>query len=116
VDETWLLPPPQSAYGSVAVEAFRASGLNYPHVTVVSDSPEVRNSLLPTGRYLTICAAAAVERRGRSPEFKILPVELPIDCLPNGIVTLKNRSLGPVVQLFIECARQVARPLAAKRK
>jgi DNA-binding transcriptional LysR family regulator len=114
VNETWLLPPPQSAYGSVAVEAFRASGLDYPRVTVVSDSPEVRNRLLPTGRYLTICAAAALDCRGRSPEFRILPVELPIARLPNGIITLKNRSLSPAAQHFIECARQVAKPLGLK--
>jgi hypothetical protein len=31
---------------------------------------------------------------------------------PNGIVTLKNRTLSPVAQLFIDCAREVAKPLA----
>jgi hypothetical protein len=35
--------------------------------------------------------------------------------LPNGIVTLKNRALGPVVQLFIDCAREVAKPLASRK-
>jgi hypothetical protein len=35
--------------------------------------------------------------------------------LPSGIVTLKNRALSPVAQLFIDCAREVAKPLA-KRK
>jgi hypothetical protein len=34
---------------------------------------------------------------------------------PNGIVTLKNRTLSPVAQVFIDCAREVAKPLA-KRK
>jgi hypothetical protein len=44
-----------------------------------------------------------------------LPVELPIARLPNGIVTLKNRTISPVAQLFIDGAREVAKPLA-KRK
>jgi hypothetical protein len=35
--------------------------------------------------------------------------------MPIGIVTLKNRTLSPVAQLFIEHAREVAKPLA-KRK
>jgi len=35
--------------------------------------------------------------------------------VPIGIVTLKNRTLSPVAQLFIETAREVAKPLA-KRK
>ena len=35
--------------------------------------------------------------------------------VPNGIVALKNRTLSPVAKLFIEHAREVAKPLA-KRK
>jgi hypothetical protein len=35
--------------------------------------------------------------------------------LANGSVTLKNRTLSPVTQLFIDWAREVAKPLA-KRK
>jgi hypothetical protein len=31
---------------------------------------------------------------------------------PFGIMTLKNRPISPAVQLFIECAREVAKPLA----
>ena len=32
--------------------------------------------------------------------------------LPVGIMTLKNRTISPVAQLFIDCAREVAKPLA----
>jgi DNA-binding transcriptional LysR family regulator len=49
------------------------------------------------------------------PDLKVLPVELPVARVPNGIITLKNRALSPVAQLFIEHAREIARPLA-KRK
>jgi hypothetical protein len=31
---------------------------------------------------------------------------------PNGIVTLKKRALSPVAELFVDCAREVAKPLA----
>jgi hypothetical protein len=48
-------------------------------------------------------------------EIKVLPVQLPMARVPNGIVTLKTRALSPVAQLFIECAREVAKP-QAKRK
>jgi hypothetical protein len=47
--------------------------------------------------------------------LKILPVDLPFKAWPVGIVTLKNRTLSPAAQLFIECAREVARPLARVR-
>jgi hypothetical protein len=41
----------------------------------------------------------------------MLPVDMPMARLPNGIVTLKNRAVGPVVQLFIDSARDAAKRL-----
>jgi hypothetical protein len=49
------------------------------------------------------------------PEIKVLPVQLPMARLPNGSVTLKNRTLSPVAQLFIDCAREIAKPLARRK-
>src|SRR3981189_3716461 len=46
------------------------------------------------------------------PELKVLPVTLPMTRVPVGIVTLKNRTPSPVAKLFIDHARDVARPLA----
>ena len=110
-NEPWVLPPPESALGSVAKEAFRASGLDYPRVTVVTFPREVRISLLATGRFLTIVPASALRFPTGRPELKVLPVELPMARVPVGIVTLKNRTLSPVAKLFIEHAREVAKAL-----
>ena len=111
VDEPWVLPPPESMIGSIASEAFRASGLEYPRATVFALAPEVRTSLAATGRFLTIFPAAIARFPTRRPELKILPILLPRAQVPNGIFTLKNRTLTPVVQLFIGCARELAKPL-----
>jgi DNA-binding transcriptional LysR family regulator len=100
---------------SVVAEAFRAKGLDYPRTTVVTESSEVRTSLLATGRYLAIYPASALRFSTRHPEIRVLPVKLPMARLPNGIVTLKNRALGPVAQLFIDCAREIAKPLASRK-
>jgi DNA-binding transcriptional LysR family regulator len=104
--ETWVLPPPESVIGSVILEAFRANGLDYPRATVVTDSPHMRLSLLATGRFITVFPASALNFLSRSSALKVLPVELPTACRPNGIVTLKERALSPVVRLFIESARE----------
>jgi DNA-binding transcriptional LysR family regulator len=112
VNELWVLPPPGSGIASVAMEAFRATALGYPRTTVVTDSPQVRMSLLATGRFVTILPSSALKFPTRRSELKVLPVELPKIRVPNGIVTLKNRALSPVAQLFIEHARDVAKPLA----
>ena len=115
VDELWVLPPPDSVIGSIVTDAFRASGLDYPRVSVVTDCPHMRVSLLATGRFVTIFPASAFRFLTKPSELKVLPVELPMARRPNGIVTLKNRALSPVAKLFIDCAREVAKPLA-KRK
>jgi DNA-binding transcriptional LysR family regulator len=112
VNELWVLPPPDSVIGSIVMEAFRASGLDYPRVSVVTDCPHMRISLLATGRFVTIFPASAFRFLTKRSELKILPVELPTARRPNGIVTLKNRALSPVAKLFMDCAREVAKPLA----
>ena len=113
--EPWTLPPPESVIGAIAMEAFRASGLDYPRTTVVADSPEVRISLLATGRFVTIFPASILRFPTMRSEIKVLPIKLPMAKVQNVIVTLKNRTLSPVAQLFIDCAREDAKPLA-KRK
>jgi len=113
--ESWTLPPPKSVIGSIAIEAFRACGLDYPRTTVVTDSPEVRISLLATGRFVTIFPASVLRFPTMRSEIKVLPVKLQMAHVQNVIVTLKNRALSPVAQLFIDYAREVAKPLA-KRK
>ena len=115
MSEPWTLPPLENPLGSVFMEAFRASGLDYPRATVFTILPAVRISLLATGRFFTIFPASVLRFPAKRPELKVLPVELPIARVPIGIVTLKNRTLSPVAQLFINSAREVAKSLGPKR-
>jgi DNA-binding transcriptional LysR family regulator len=115
VNESWVLPPPQRAYGPLFVEAFRANGLDYPRTTVFTISAEARISLVATGHFLSIVPTSILRFPRRRPEIKVLPVKLSISRVPFGIVTLRNRTLSPVAQLFIRHAREVAKPLAGKK-
>jgi DNA-binding transcriptional LysR family regulator len=115
VRESWTLPSPEGEIGPVATEALRASGLDYPRVTLVTDHREARMGLLATGRFLTILPASALRFPTRRHEIKVLPFELSKVRMPTGIVTLKNRRLSPVVRLFIDTAREVAKPLANRK-
>jgi DNA-binding transcriptional LysR family regulator len=117
INEPWVLPPRGSGtIGSFATEAFGAAGLDYPPTTVVTDSAEARVSLLATGRFLTIFQASSLRFPTQSLDhLTVLPIELSMTRVPVGIVILKNRTLSPVARLFIETAREVAKPLA-KRK
>src|SRR5215210_967119 len=95
VNESWVLPPPDSALGAAAMEAFRASGLPYPRATVFTSPAEARISLLATGRFLTIFTTSILRFSTKLPEIKFLPVKIPVSHVPVGIVTLKNRTLSP---------------------
>jgi DNA-binding transcriptional LysR family regulator len=114
-NESWVVLPTDTAAGSIAQEAFRASGMAYPRAAVVTDSSEVRFSLVSTGRYLTVLSDSALKFPTPRRELKILPVKLPTAPVPNGIVTLKNRTVSPVATLFIDAARELAKTLAKKK-
>lgn len=116
LNEPWALPPPDSGIGAVAMRAFRAKGLDYPRATVASFPTEVRMSMAAGGRFLTIAPSSALRFPMRRREVMVLPVELPQGRVPIGIVTLKNRTVSPVAKLFIEHAREVAKPLAKRKQ
>lgn len=114
-EERWVLPPRESVIGSILTQAFRASGFEYPRATVITDSPHMRVSLLETGRFITVFPASALKFLARGAALRVLSVELPAACRPNGMVTIADRAVSPVVQLVMDSARELARPMA-KRK
>jgi len=113
VNESWVLAPPETSITSLFNQAFLANGLPCPRATVAAVPPEVRISLVTTGRFLSVLPASVLKFFSRRADVKILPVELPVAGVPNGIVTLKNRTLGPASQRFIQAAREVGRSFAA---
>ena len=115
VDEPWTWPPPASSFDALVVEAFRVSGLKPPRAAVYTHALNVRISLAATGPFLAVVPASVMSSPSKYPSIRMLPVELPATQRQVGIVTLKNRTLSPLAQRFIECAREVANELA-KRK
>jgi DNA-binding transcriptional LysR family regulator len=116
LNETWVLPPPDNVVGSVVMNAFRVRGLDYPRATVFSDSPHVRMTLVDSGRFLSIFPGSALRFAANRSRINALPIQPPLARVPVGIVTLKNRTLGPVARLFIDHARELAKPLAKLRR
>jgi DNA-binding transcriptional LysR family regulator len=113
INEPWTLPPPDSPFGTVIAEAFRASGLDFPRTAVFVNTAAARNALVSSGRFLSIVSYSMSTFRMNHPVLKRLPIDLPAMRIPVGILTLKNRTLGPVAQLFIECAHSVAKSIAS---
>ena len=118
VNVPWVLPTPDPGPDSVAwpwvVQAFRAEGLDVPQAQIASNSVPLQVALLTTGRFLAMLPRSLVHFAGDSLSIRILPVKLTVKPPPVGIVTLKKRTVSPVTRLFIECAREIAKPLTNK--
>jgi DNA-binding transcriptional LysR family regulator len=110
--EPWTLFPSDSFFGSVIEETFRVNGKEPPRLTVASLSLYVQNEMLATHRFLTVLPSFVLKFPGRKPPLKALPVALPNQPMPIGLITLKNRTLTPPAKLFIEHVRALAKPLA----
>jgi DNA-binding transcriptional LysR family regulator len=113
VDEPWILPPNQIIKALIS-EAFTSRGLDVPRVRVTAGPILLRNHLLATGRFLTVLPGSVLRYNAKQWALKALPINLGIRPRPIAIVTLKNRTVSPVVQLFIEHLRSVARRMFAR--
>lgn len=109
INEPWTLPPLESNPGSRIAGAFQACNLAYPRIGVTAHSTQMQTALLATGHFLAILPGTMIRFSAERLQLKILPVNLALSPWPIGIVTLKNRMLSPIAQLFIDCARAVAK-------
>jgi DNA-binding transcriptional LysR family regulator len=90
-------------------EACRARGINMPKIRLDTTSNAVRVSLLATGPYIATFPSSSMRLYAERFSLTMLPVDLPIRPWPVALVTLKNRTLSPVVERFLECTREVAK-------
>jgi DNA-binding transcriptional LysR family regulator len=115
IDEPWILPPADTWHQVCLAEAFKARGLSMPKAGLVSFSVPLRTHLLAAGPYLTLFADSVMRLNAHRFQITVLPVELPLRPWPAVVVTLKHRTLSPVVERFIACAREVARAFVVQR-
>jgi len=111
VDEPWIMQGPQTWNYRTLVEACHTRGISMPTASLVTLSMSVITHFLADGRFITAMPRSVAYF---SP-LKVLPVDLPVRPWPVNIVTLKNRTLSPTVERFIECAREVTRPMREGR-
>jgi DNA-binding transcriptional LysR family regulator len=105
--EPWILPPADSIARRYNAEAFRSSGLETPSAQVVSFSYPLCHALLATGRFLTL-QPLLMARLAKHLPVRVLDVKFTGVRRSIGIMTLRNRTLSPLAQLFIACARDIA--------
>jgi DNA-binding transcriptional LysR family regulator len=109
-EEPWLLPR-EGIFVSLLTEAFRAQGLVIPRFGVRSYSVHQRMMLLATDRFISAEVGSVLRFHTDRFAIKVLPVNLAIRPWPVGIVTLKNRTVSPVVQNFLNSVRKVGKSI-----
>jgi DNA-binding transcriptional LysR family regulator len=110
VDEPWIMQAPHTWNYQRLAEAFHARGVAMPRASLVTLSMPVITHFLANGPSLTAMPRSVAYFCS----LKVLPVDLPARPWPVNIVTLKNRMLSPMVERFIDCAREVTKSMAGR--
>jgi len=111
VNEPWCIPD-DNVFLPAFVQAFRTRGLEVPGGIIHTNSIQLLYSMAATGRVLSLGSALRLRLGGKQLGVKALEVDLRFLTYAIGIVTLKNRSINPAAQLFIDCAREVIKPFS----
>jgi DNA-binding transcriptional LysR family regulator len=101
----WILTGPETWVHLSVAQAFKAHGLRIPRISLAAPSALLRVHLLATGPFVTVVPRSMLRLIGGGHALKELRSDLRIAGYPLAILTLKNRSLSPLVARFTEHVR-----------
>ena len=113
INERWILTVPGVWNHMLVSEAFRARGLDMPNISMRTISVHLRTNLIATGDFITTLPRSVLHLYANRFSLKVLPIDFPARPWPVSIITVKNRTLSPVAERFIECAYEAAKSIAA---
>ena len=104
--ESWILADEGTWNYRVVANAFAARGIPMPRIVMRTLSIHIRASMVSTSDLVTTFPTA-LEQCAQRYSLTALPVRLGTRTWPVVMATLKHRTLSPVVERFMECARKV---------
>jgi DNA-binding transcriptional LysR family regulator len=111
LDASWV-GTPRRTFTTIEMErAFQASDLPVPKMRVVTFSVQLRASLLASGDFVSAMPGSMLRLNPECIGLRQLPIKLAKSNFPVAIVTLKNRTLSPPVELFLDRLRTYVRSL-----
>jgi DNA-binding transcriptional LysR family regulator len=105
LNASWVGVSQQTLTTILMERAFQANNLPVPKIRVMSFSVQLRSHLLATGDFLTAMPKSMLRLNPECRDLKELPIRLPNASFPVAIVTLKDRTLTPSVELFLDRLR-----------
>jgi DNA-binding transcriptional LysR family regulator len=115
INEAWILAPPDTTNYRVITEAFRERGLGVPRIALKTLSTHLRANLVASGEFIAPFPNSVLTFYADRFSLKTLPVALSKRPWPVAILTLKNRTLNPVVELFLTHLRNFIRSRIAQQ-
>ena len=106
--EPWVLAQAGSLARSLQDEVFRMNGFEPPSATVQTVSLHLYMRVIETGRWVGLVPASVMRFGGQHMRIKALPVKISTPPAPVGFITVKDRTLTPLAERFIEYTRKVA--------
>ena len=114
VDADWVATPRETLTTRLLEQAFQDKGLPAPKLRVTTFSVQLRARLLVEGEFLACMPRSLLQVKVDGVGLRTLPVKLAPHTFPVAIVTVKNRTLTPVVELFVERLRAFVKSGAAR--
>jgi molybdate transport repressor ModE-like protein len=111
----WVRIPLGSPLTAVHSEAFAACGLDLPPASAETFSMHIVFHMVAYEGFVALLPGF-MRHLCKHLSIKMLPIDLAIERRPLALVTLKNRTLSPVVQRFIDCTREIAGSLVRDKK
>lgn len=113
VDAAWVGTPRETLPTVLLEQAFREKGLPAPKIRVTTFSVQLRARLMVESEFLTCMPRSLLQETADGAGLKAIPIKLAPHAFPVVLVTVKNRMLTPVVELFLERLRAFVKSGAA---
>jgi DNA-binding transcriptional LysR family regulator len=111
INGNWVLPPYDSAPGALVAAVFEANKVVPPKPVVKTVAIQLTVSLITSGEFVGILPASVAALSAHRTALRALSLTSAGPRISAEIVFLKNRTLSPAVEAFINCAREVTRSL-----
>lgn len=111
ITSNWVLPSYDSAPGALIAAIFRANNIERPKPAVKTVSIQLTKSLIASGEFVGILPTSVAALDAHQAALKVLRFGSSGTRISAEIVFLKNCTLSSAVELFIKCAREIAREI-----
>ncbi|MBP6817196.1 MAG: LysR family transcriptional regulator [Burkholderiaceae bacterium] len=104
----WVMPPPWASLRVKLEQVFLAKGLQPPGDTVETASFLALHTVVRSRGAAALMARSVARHFERERLVRVLPVRVPVELPPVGIITMRGRRNSPSADRLIECLRAVA--------